>query len=170
MSLSYYQLTVPVFQRALGNLDGILDKVLEHCEQNKIDPDYLFNFRLYPDMFPMRMQVQIVTDFSIKAVKRLAGQEVVEIPFEEKNFAELKQRIAAAQECVGAMKPEHFAESASIQLSIPTPYGPLSFDAEGYLTTFVYPNFYFHMTTAYNIARHNGVPLGKFDFTGKYTD
>lgn len=166
MSVSMYEASVPVLQRALRNLDGILDKGYEHAVRHDIDPAVLLNTRLYPDMFTLGRQVQLVTDFSLRGVCRLAGEEPVSVADDETTFDALRARIASAIEQLGAYGPEQIDGSETRQIHLKLPIGDMTFDGKTFLQYFVLPNVYFHVATAYNILRENGVPLGKTDFLG----
>lgn len=167
MSLSMYQASVPVFLRMLENLDGMLDKGAGHAKTNSIDPGVLLQSRLFPDMFPLIRQVQIATDMCKNGTARLAGAEVLKFEDTEQSFDELRTRIARVRDYIGSFTETQFdgAEARPIKLEMRT--GPLSFDGQSYLLNFVLPNFYFHISTAYAILRHDGVELGKRDFLGK---
>jgi hypothetical protein len=162
-----YQASAPRFVSMLRNLAALIDKAEAHCAAKKIDPAALTSFRLYPDMFPFTRQVQIACDTAKGAVARLAGVEIPKHEDSERSFAELKARIAKTIDFVESVKPERVdgAEEKDIVLAMRS--GELRFKGMQYLLGFAYPNFYFHVTTAYNILRHNGVEVGKQDFIGK---
>lgn len=166
MAVSMYQASAPRFANMLRNLSRILDKAAAHCEAKKIDPAVLLNARLYPDMFPLVRQVQIASDNAKGAVARLAGVEVPRYEDSEKTFDELKARIAKTIEFVNSVPAERIdgSEERDIHLKL----GPLEVDWKGmqYLLGFALPNFYFHMVTAYDILRHNGVEVRKQDYIG----
>ena len=166
MSLSMYEITVPVLLRALGNLRGILDKGAAHAEAHKLDPLSLTGFRLYPDMFPMSRQVQIATDMAKGCVARLVGQEPPPYEDTEKTFEELQARVDKTLDYIRSIPAEQFdgAEDREVTLALRT--GPVQFKGRDYLLFFALPNVYFHATTTYDILRHNGVELGKRDFLG----
>ncbi len=166
MTLSMYDAAVPGFIRSLKNLDVIIDKAMAWTEAKNIDPTVLINFRLAPDMATFARQIQIATDGVKGGAARLAEVDIPSFPDTETSFPELKERIAktvAFLEGVPAAKFEG-AEDRTIMLK----FGPreMSFPARQYLFSFVIPNFYFHMTTAYAILRHNGLEVGKMDFLG----
>ena len=159
-----YQASAPRFVNTLKNLSAILDKAQAHAEARKIDPAVLINFRLYPDMLPMKRQVQIACDSAKGAVARLAGVEVPRYEDTEENFAELKARIAKTIDFIQTIKPAQIdgSEEKNIHLKL----GAREIDYKGmqYLLGHALPNFYFHVTTAYDILRHNGVELAKRDY------
>ena len=161
-----YDHSIPVFAKMLGNLSALLDKAAKHCEAAKIDPNALLTFRLYPDMFPLTRQVQVAADQAKGGAARLAGVEVPKYEDTEKSFDDLKARIAKTIAFVNGIKPEQLANSAGRDVTLPLRGNPVTFKGEWYLKHFVMPNFYFHVTTAYDILRHNGVALGKGDFIG----
>jgi hypothetical protein len=166
-TISMYQASAPRFANLLRNLSSILDKAQAHAEAKKIDPLALTQFRLYPDMFPLTRQVQIACDTAKGAVARLAGAEIPKHEDTEQTFPELKARIAktvAFIESVGAAKLDG-TEDKEIVLKMRGQ--DVKFNGLQYLLGVAYPNFYFHVTTAYNILRHNGVEIGKTDFVGK---
>ena len=167
MSLSMYSQTVPVFVRALGNLSAILDKAAKHCADNKIDQSVLLGLRLFPDMFPLSRQVQLSTDFAKGATARLAGVELPKYEDTESTIDELKARIAKTLAFVQSIGEDKFAGADSRTVTVPMRGEQKSFNGLVYLNNAAMPNFYFHLTTAYNILRHNGVPLGKANYLGR---
>lgn len=167
MSLSLYSASVPVFEKMLRALAGVLEKAEAHVQQHKIEPGALLQARLFPDMFPLVGQVLIATDFAKGASARLAGVEVPRYDDTEQSFAELQQRITKTLGYIGSL-PRDAIEGAGER---PITHGAgerARHFARGddYLTGFVLPNFFFHVTTAYAILRHNGVPIGKRDYLG----
>ena len=166
MSNPMYDHSIPVFAKMLGNLAAVLDKGAKHCEAKKIDPNAVLNARLFPDMFPLTRQVQVAADQAKGGAARLAGIEVPKYEDTEKTFDELKARIAKTIAFVNGVKPDQVANSAGRDVTLPLRGNPVTFKGEWYLKHFVMPNFYFHVTTAYDILRHNGVELSKGDFLG----
>ena len=166
MALSMYDLTVPVFEKFLGNMSAILDKTAKHCADNKIDPAVLLSYRLYPDMLPFTRQILIACDFAKGAGARIAGVEVPKYDDNEATIDELKARIAKTVAFIKSLPPAQFDDSETRPIAIPLRGETLNFTGQSYLTNFVLPNFYFHLATAYDILRHNGVPVGKADFIG----
>jgi hypothetical protein len=164
-----YQASIPLFTRGLKVLTALLDKAEAHAKQNGIELATLVEARLAPDMYPLSGQVQRASDASKFAVVRLSGLTAPRFEDVETTFPELRQRIAdtvAWLESVTEAQLEG-AESKTIELS----WGEYkqSFHGDDYLLSFALPNFYFHITTAYDILRHSGVPVGKLDFLGPYT-
>ena len=167
MPLSMYQASIPVFTRLLTALDAILDKAMAHAEAKKIIPDALLTARLYPDMFPFTQQVQLATDFAKGPASRLAGVEIPKYVDEEKTFPELKARIAKTIAYLKTIKPEQIDGSEEREITFSAGGNPMTLTGTSYLLGVATPNFYFHVATAYDILRHNGVELGKRDFIGK---
>ena len=167
MPISMYQTAVPPFVRVLTSLASILQKAAAHCEAKKIDPAVLVNARLYPDMFPLTRQVQIVCDFTAKTCARLTGSEVPSTSDTEKSFEELQQRIAKTIDYVKSFKPAQFDGGETREVTFPIGQSnTMTMKGQQYLLNYAFPNFYFHATTAHGILRHNGVEIGKRDFLG----
>ena len=166
MSLSMHSTSVPYFVRALNNLSAILKKGAAHAQENEIDPSIFVTNRLFPDMLPLSSQVQIACDVSKGAAARFSGEEAPSFEDNESSFEELQERISktiAFLNSVPAGKIDGTEEKA-----IKFQAGSIEIDFIGatYLSMWALPNIYFHVTTAYNILRHNGVVLGKLDFLG----
>ena len=167
MSQSIYEVCVPTLLRALGNLAVVLDKGRAHAEQEKIDPTVLLNMRLYPNMFPLTRQVQIVSDTAKGCIGRLADVEIPKFEDNESSFADLSARIEKTAAFVRGFKPQQLEASESRAVVLKFPNRSVNFkNGWDYLLTFALPNLYFHCTTAYAILRHGGVPVGKMDFLG----
>lgn len=167
MKLSMYQASVPVFIRTLDNLADILRKGAAHAEAKKIDPSVLLNTRLFPDMFPLARQVQIVSDGAKSGAARLAGLEPPSYEDNESSFPELIARIEKTVAYLKTFKPEQIDGSEEKSISLKVRGQPMTFQGMPLLLTRVIPNLYFHTTTAYNILRHCGVEVGKKDYLGK---
>jgi hypothetical protein len=161
-----YQASVPAFQRTLKALDAILDKAAAYAAERKIDPGVLTSARLCPDMFPLTRQVQFSTDHAKGASARLAGLPVPSFEDTETTFPELKARIAKTLDFIATVRPDEIDGSEGRDISLKAGPRELSFKGQDYLVFFALPNFYFHVTAAYAILRHNGVPIGKLDFLG----
>jgi len=166
MNISMYQASAPRFVNMLKNLSTLLDKAQAHAEAKKIEPAALTAFRLYPDMFPLTRQVQIACDTAKGAVARLAGIEVPKHEDTEQTFAELKARIAKTVAFIESVKPAQLDGSDGKEIVLKQRGQDVKFGGLQYLLGSAYPNFYFHVTTAYAILRHNGVEIGKRDFVG----
>jgi hypothetical protein len=167
MQISMYAMSVPIFVKSLGNLSAILDKGEAFSAAKKIDPAVLINMRLAPDMFPLLSQVRIACDFAKGAAARLAGEEPPKWDDNEATFADLRARIARTIEFVQGFDPARFDAAAERPITVVMRGEPVQFIGLPYLAHVVLPNFFFHMTTAYDILRHAGVELGKRDFVGK---
>lgn len=166
MSLSMYSASIPVLSRVLSNLVGILDKAALHAEARKIDPAVLLNARLFPDMFPLTRQIQIASDMAKGCAARLAGEEPPAWADSETSFADLQARLRRTLAYLDTFRAEQIDGSETREITLHLRSGPLSFQGQDYLLSFVLPNLFFHATTAYGILRHNGVELGKADFLG----
>ncbi|MDH4189362.1 MAG: DUF1993 domain-containing protein [Betaproteobacteria bacterium] len=166
MTISMYQASAPRFANMLKNLSAVLDKGQAHAEARKFDPLVLVSARLYPDMLPMSRQVQIACDTAKGAAARLAGVEVPQYDDSEKTFAELIARIARTIDFVRSFKPEQIDGSEEREIVLKLGGREVKFNGMQYLLGFAQPNFYFHVTTAYDILRHNGVELAKRDYIG----
>lgn len=165
--MSYmYTATVPPIIRSLTNLRNILEKAVAYADVKKIDPAVLVNARLYPDMYPLFRQVQIATDVAKGAVSRLAGQEPPKFEDNETTFPELLARVDKALDLLKSFTPDQIDGSEDKTILIPRHDRTSTFTGLAYLTDFVLPNVYFHVTTTYAILRHNGVEIGKKDFLG----
>ena len=167
MSLSMYQASVPAFVQTLTALSAILDKAEAYAAAKKIDPATLVGARLYPDMFPLSRQIQIVCDFAKGATARLSGKDVPSWPDTETTIPELKARIAKTLDFVKGFKPADIDGSEARDISMKVADNMMEFKGQPYLTGFVLPNLYFHAATAYGILRHNGLEIGKMDFMGR---
>jgi len=167
MSLSIHSAAVPVFRHMLGALADVLEKAEAHALASKYEPATLLGARLFPDMLPLTKQVQIATDFAKGASARLAGVDVPRYEDHEQTFAELQQRIGKTLGYIDSLPAAAFDGAEGRAITHGAGERARHFArGDDYLTGFVLPNFYFHVTTAYAILRHNGVPLGKRDFLG----
>jgi hypothetical protein len=164
--LSIYAATIPPLKRALGNLAAILKKGEEYADAKKVDHQVLLNSRLFVDMYPLTRQVQIATDMSKGAGARLAAIEIPKYEDNETSFAELQARIANTITFLDSIKPEQLEGAEVRDITITIRKADIKFSGQDYLLKWVLPNVYFHVTTAYNILRHNGVSLEKQDFLG----
>ena len=166
MTVSMFQASVPPFTRALSNLAGILEKGLAHAQARKIDEAVLLNSRLFPDMFPLVRQVQIATDTARSGAGRLAGVEFPAYEDNEKTFAELAVRIQNTVTYLKTLQPTQIDGGEDKTISWQSRSSTKSMYGQPYLFNHLLPNIHFHVTTAYNILRHNGVEVGKKDFLG----
>ncbi len=168
MSLSIYKMTVPFLSHQLRVLDELLTKAEKHASNKKIDPQVLLQARLFPDMFALTKQVQIATDTAKGAAARLANVENPRYEDNEATFAELHARLHKCIDFIGSISEEQFSGAESRTVSLKVGSYDLSFSGDNYVSQWVLPNLFFHITTAYNILRHNGVELGKKDFLGEF--
>lgn len=169
MTISMYTASVPVFRQMLGSLDDLLGKAEAHVGARNIDPAALLQARLFPDMFPFIRQVQIACDFAKSVPARLAGVDVPAFEDNEQSFAELHARIARTRAFIDSLDAAGFdgAEQREIVLRPGTPK-ERKLTGQAYLLAYGLPQFFFHVTTAYALLRHNGVEVGKKDFMGSY--
>ncbi len=169
MTLSMHSASVPVFQQMLGALDSVLTKAEAHAQARKIEPDALLLARLAPDMFPLLRQVQIACDFAKGVSARLAQAEAPVHENHEKTFAELHELIARTQSFIGGLSEADFdgAEEREILLRPGTPK-ERRIGGHAYLLHYGLPQFFFHVTAAYALLRHNGIEVGKKDYMGVY--
>ena len=166
MTISMYQASVPRFVNILGNLSNILDKAQVHVDAKKLDIATLTTYRLFPDMLPMTKQVQLACDAAKGVVARLAGVEIPAYEDNEKTLADLKARIAKTIAFIQTVTPGQI--DGTEDKAIVTKRGDKETHYKGmqFLLGHALPNFYFHVTTTYNILRHNGVEIGKRDYLG----
>ncbi len=166
MAISMYQVSVPVFIRYLNNLTHILNKGEAFAEARKIAPEVLFNCRLVPDMFPLTKQIHIATDVAQRCIARLTDGELVSMEDNEKTFSEFYERIDKTISYLESIEPGQVDGTEEKPISMEIRGHTLNFEGMNFLLYFSLPNVYFHVTTAYDILRHNGVELGKMDFLG----
>ncbi|MEY2758703.1 MAG: hypothetical protein RIR33_2481 [Pseudomonadota bacterium] len=151
--------------QTLGSLGAILKKGADHAATLKIPEEVLLNYRLFPDMFPLSRQVQIATDTLARGAARLAGTDLPSFPDTETSFAQLIDRTQKANAYVQAASAKAMDDRCTTIVNIPVGGGQeMPMTCVAYLQSFVFPNLYFHASTAYNILRHNGVQLGKRDY------
>jgi hypothetical protein len=167
MKTSMYTTSVPRFVRALTNLAAILEKGAAHAEAHQIDPAVLLNSRLYPDMFPLTKQVHVATDVVNSGTARLAGLEIPVYENNETSIAELTARIRKTIAWLETLRPEQIDGTEDKTVSWQSRSSTKTMQGMPYLQDHLLPNLYFHVTTAYNILRHNGVELGKMDYLGR---
>lgn len=164
MSLTMHRASIPVFIRAFKILDTLLDKGAAHAAETGTD---LVNARLAPDMLILSAQVQRASDTAKMSAERLGGAKPPAMPDTETSFPELKARVAATIAYLETVTPDMLADAETREVVLRLgPDRSITFDGLAYLFDFALPNFYFHIATAYDILRHNGVPLGKRDFLG----
>ena len=166
MSLSMYQAAVPVFTRQLNNLSTILGIAAAHADARKIEQSVFLNARLAPDMFPLSRQVQIACDGAKAGTALLAGIEAPSHADDETSFAELQARIAKTLAFLQGVSAAQLDGGEERTVTLRRRDKETHFQGQAFLLDHVLPNFYFHLTTAYAILRHNGVEIGKRDFLG----
>ena len=167
MSISMYSASAPVFLRMLGNLDKLLEKAEANAKERGFDPNNLVTSRLAPDMRPLSSQIQLASDSAKGCMARLSGGTPPAMPDTETTIADLRTRIANTIDYVKSVPAAAVDGSEEKQVVLKLPSGDIPFTGLAFLTGFALPNFLFHVTTAYAILRHNGVPLGKLDFLGR---
>lgn len=163
------QASVPVFKQMLGGLADVLNKAEAHATARNIDPQVLLQSRLFPDMFALLRQVQVACDFAKGVSARLAGAEVPSVTDDETSFAQLHARIQSTIAFIDSLPAAAF-ETAGEREIVLRPGTPKErrFAGQAYLLAYGLPQFFFHVTTAYAILRHNGIELGKKDYMGAY--
>jgi uncharacterized protein len=169
MTTYMYTMSVPVFKQLLNSLSAILTKAEVLTTEKKFEPTVLLDARLFPDMFPLIRQVQIATDFAKSVSARLAGVDVPAYDDNEQSFTELQGRIGKTLSFIESLTPEQFEGSETREIVL-WPGTPKERKMVGhtYLSNYGLPQFFFHVTTAYAILRHNGLEVGKGDFMGAY--
>jgi len=167
MSLTLYDISIPVFLRAFDNLTEILKKGEAFADENGIPHAQLLEARLYEDMLPLTGQIQRASDSAKFVPIRVGGVENLPMADEETTFADLHARIRKTADFLKAVDPAGMADKEDIEVVIKTRSGSTTFNGKSYVLNFALPNFFFHVTTAYAILRHKGVPVGKLDFIGR---
>jgi hypothetical protein len=159
-----YTASVPVFQHMLRNLSHILDKGEAFAQSRKIDPTVLTTDRLAPDMLPFSRQILIACDGAKNGVARISGVEAPKFEDNEVTFADLKARIQKTLDYLQKVPASALDGTEDKEITFPVGPNTRTMKGQAYLTTWVLPNLFFHITTAYAILRHNGVDLGKSDY------
>ncbi|SDY96836.1 DUF1993 family protein [Nitrosomonas sp. Nm58] len=169
MTTHTYTTSVPVFKQLLNSLNAILTKAEAYAAEKKFEPKVLLDARLFPDMFPLIRQVQVAADFAKSVSARLAGVEVPVYEDDEQTFADLQARIGKTLSFIESLTPAQFEGSETREIIL-RPGTPKEKKMVGhtYLYHYGLPQFFFHVTTAYAILRHNGLEVGKGDFMGAY--
>ena len=165
MTMSMSSASLPVFTMTLGNLSHILDKAQAHVEARKIDPAALLHYRLAPDMLPFTRQILIACDAAKNGVARISGVEAPKFDDTETTFPELKARIKKTLDYLATVPGAALDGTEEKEITFPVGReATRTMKCEAYLKHWALPNFFFHVTTAYAILRHNGVELGKSDY------
>jgi hypothetical protein len=167
MAVSLYDVTVPSYLQTLGAIEGVLAKGAAYCKEKNIDPNEIVETRLAPDMLPFRFQIVAVAHHSAGAIKGVKAGAFGPPSPSTADYAGLQKLVSEAREALEKAKPEEVNSCEGKDVVFSVGDRKLPFTAEGFLQTFSLPNFYFHATTAYDILRSKGVPLGKRDFLGK---
>ncbi|HEY0290203.1 MAG TPA: DUF1993 domain-containing protein [Pseudomonas sp.] len=169
MTISLYAASLPVFKQMLTALGDVLAKAEAHATQKNIQPDALLQARLFPDMFQLIRQVQIAVDFAKGASARLAQVEAPKYDDSETTFAELQALLAKTLAFIATIKPEQVNGNEELEIVLrPGTPKEKRLNAQTYLLHYSLPQFFFHVTTAYDLLRHNGVEVGKRDYMGSF--
>ena len=169
MNHPMYTLSVPVFKQMLAALQAILAQTSEHVAAKTIEPDALLQARLFPDMFPLIKQVQIAADFARGIAARLAGIEVPAFDSSQKTFADLDALLAQTMSFLNSVNPAQFEGKEGIEIVLrPGTPKEKKLSGQAYLANYGLPQFFFHVSTAYALLRHNGIAIGKRDYMGVY--
>ncbi|QND52863.1 DUF1993 domain-containing protein [Phyllobacterium sp. 628] len=169
MPISMYQISVPVFIRGFSILSSLIAKAEAYATEKKIDPSVLFSARLAPDMLPFAGQIQRASDTSKATIGRLTDVKTPSFPDNEASFADLKTRIANTVAFLEGLDATVLDGSDDREVTLSFGENKAHLNGHGYMLKFALPNFFFHITTAHDILRHNGVPIGKLDYLGAYT-
>ena len=162
------QASVSIYTQQLNSLLAVIDKAAEHCRTKGINPSELIGAQLAPDMFPFARQIQIATDQAKGATARLSGREIPKFEDTEKTFDDLKARIAKTLDFIKSVPAREIDGSEEKDITLPIAGQPRTLKGQLYLVRNSLPNFFFHVTTAYDILRHKGVEIGKRDYLGSY--
>lgn len=165
MAISMYHASVPVYLQLLGGLKGVLDKAQKHATEKKWDEATVLNLRLYPDMFTLARQVRQASEHAL-GTGRVAGVEVPQLPAIDNTWSEMQSRLDKTIDFLKGLRPDQVDGKEDSQVTIGAGAQQRSFRGQVYLYHFAMPNFYFHVTTAYNILRSLGIEIGKRDFMG----
>jgi hypothetical protein len=169
MTSPMYTNSVPVFKQLLTALKAILSQAEAHAAAKSIEPGVYLQARLYPDMFPLVKQVQIATDFARGISARLAGDDVPTYEGKEKSFAELDGLLVQTMAFLDGVNSSQFEGSETKEIVLrPGTTKEKRLSGQAYLANYGLPQFFFHVTTAYAILRHNGLAIGKRDYMGAY--
>ncbi len=166
MALSLYDVSIPVFIRSLRNLSAILEKGRSFADEKGLPHSTLLEARLIDDMSPLTAQIQRASDAAKFVAVRVAGVESVAMQDNEASFDDLQARIAATIAFLEAVPGDAMDGREEDVVTIKMPSRSIEFTARDYVLHFALPNFFFHVTTAYDLLRHKGVPIGKMDFLG----
>ncbi|HPF25757.1 MAG: DUF1993 domain-containing protein [Steroidobacteraceae bacterium] len=168
MKVSMYGMSIALFTTGLQQLDHILGKAEANAKERSFAPEVLLAARLAPDMFALDRQVQLTCDFAKNSGARLAGIDPPRFEDNEKTLVELRARATRTLEFLATLTPATIDDSETREIKIPLRDRTLEYPGLAFLQKWALPNFYFHLTTVYDILRHNGVDLGKRDYLGDY--
>jgi len=166
MSLSLYDCSIPVFIHSLGSLNNLLEAGAQYGADHGIDDAVLTGARLFPNMLPLTKQVQIACDITKRGAARMSGIEAPTDEDTETTFEQLKARVDKTRAFLATIKAEAIDGTEDSSITMQAGPNMYTFTAREYLNSWALPNLYFHVSTTYNILRHNGVALGKADFLG----
>ena len=166
MAISFHDITVQVYQQFLKSLLGVLDKAEKHCSEKGVDPTTLLGARLFDDMQPLSFQVLMAINHSIGALALIRGEQRAR-PSGLDSFAGCKTAVEQALTDLEAITPAMLEDAATRNVELKFPGRELKFTGMGFLQSYAMPQFFFHVTTAYDILRHKGVAIGKRDFLGR---
>jgi hypothetical protein len=168
MTVTLYDLSVANYLQTLGAVEGFVAKSLSHFKDNKVNAEEIADARLAPDMLPFRFQIHSVVHHSLGAMRGVqAGTFSPPGPVPSLDFAGLQKQVGDARAELEKLTPDEVNGFVGRDMVFQMRDNKLPFTAEGFLLSFSLPNFYFHATTAYDILRSKGVPLGKRDFMGR---
>lgn len=167
MALSMYEISVPVLLRGLGQLEHVLAKGIAHAKENGTSPDKYVDCRLAPDMLTLAGQVQRASDTAKATIARITGVQAPSFADDESTMEQLIARSGKTRAFVDGVDRALFDTAAGREVEIKLGGNPVKFTGQSYLLQFGLPNFFFHLTTAYDVLRNQGVPIGKRDYLGK---
>lgn len=166
MALSMHEIAVPAITQQLASLSDVLDITAAHAAARDLDPALFLAARLSPDMFPMAQQIRQATDHVQRCMAKLAGIDEITFSNDEETIDDFKARIAKTLDFVKSVPADALDGSEDKPIELQTRVRLMKFPGRDYLLHFVFPQFFFHVTTAYDIARHSGVELGKRHYLG----
>ena len=168
MAFTLYDASVANYLQILGAVSGYLNKGLTHFREKGTDPETIVETRLAEDMWPLRSQIVSVVHHSLGAIEGVKkGEFKPPVVDPALNYAALQKLVEDAIAALSALKPDEVHALVGRDIVFKIGDRSMPFTAEGFLMSFSLPNFYFHVTTAYDILRHKGVPVGKRDFMGR---
>jgi hypothetical protein len=167
MAITFYEASVANYLQTLNALSGVLAKGASHCQEKGIDPESIVETKLAPDMLPFAFQVQSVVHHSKNALEAMKnGVFTPPPPSPPRSYAEWQGEVAGAIEALKKLTTDEVNALEKNDVVFEFRSMKMPFTAPGFLFSFSLPNFYFHATTAYDILRSKGAPLGKRDYMG----